>query len=149
MHALVKPFIEEVLRYEPGLQGLFRIARRDTSVGGVEIRKGDIVMVLYASANRDEACFDRPEAFQLRRYCTAATRKQLSFSHGAHFCAGAPLARLQAKVTTQETLRRLRNIRFPEGARSIPYASSVLTRKRRPARRGVRQGEGMTPASTA
>lgn len=124
---LIEPFIEEVLRYEASLIGLFRIALRDTSVGGVAIRKGDVVMVLYGAANRDEACFQHHDAFDLRRY-RATAKRHLTFGYGPHFCAGAPLARLQAKVATQELLRRMTNIRFPEGMTSVPYAPSILVR---------------------
>lgn len=123
---LIEPFVEEVLRYETPLLGLFRVALRPTTVGGVDIAKGDIVLVLHGSANRDESRFGCPEAFDVHR---SHKQPHLSFGHGAHFCPGAPLARLEGRVTVGEVLRRMRNIRFAEGQSPTPeYLPSTLAR---------------------
>lgn len=124
---LVDPYVEEVLRHETPLLGVFRVALRDTSVGGVPVAKGDIVMALHGSANRDESRYADPERFDLDRY-RACKHAHLSFGYGAHFCPGAPLARLEGKVTTTEVLRRMRNLRFAEGASAVSYVPSVIQR---------------------
>lgn len=122
--ALVKDIIEEVLRYDTPVPGVFRIALEDTSVAGVPIPKGGIVMVVYASANHDEDYFECPEAFEPGR---ESRHPHLGFGLGVHFCPGAPLARLEGQVAVQEILRRMTTIRRLEGG-PVPYVPSVIQR---------------------
>ena len=87
----IPAFIEEMLRLESPLQGSFRLARRATSVGGVDLPAGTTVYVAEGAANRDPRHFENPDVLDLDR---ANGRQHLAFAHGIHTCAGAPLARL-------------------------------------------------------
>lgn len=122
--AMAKEVVEEVLRYDTPVPGVFRIAREDTSVAGVPIPKGGIVMVVYASANHDEQYFACPETFDVDR---EYRHPHLGFGLGVHFCPGAPLARLEGQVAVQEVLRRMANIRRLD-AGPVPYVPSVIQR---------------------
>jgi cytochrome P450 len=120
----IDAFIEEVLRFDNPVIGDFRIATRDTSVGGVAIPKGAKLMVLFSSANHDASAFTDPEQFDM---CRAGRTTHLSFGHGAHFCPGASLARLEGRVAVQQLLRRLGNIRVAADL-PVPYVPSVIQR---------------------
>lgn len=125
--ALVERFVEETLRFETSALGLFRIALQDTVVRDVPIRKGDILMMLYGSGNRDEQYFDAPDEFRMDR----PKRRILSFGHGAHTCPGAPLARLQAEIAFDALLERLRDIRLRTRTSEYEYLPSVILRSLR------------------
>ncbi|HEY3605339.1 MAG TPA: cytochrome P450, partial [Sporichthyaceae bacterium] len=86
--SLIPRFVEEVLRIEPPVQGLFRFALRDTTAGGVAMPAGTFVWLVYGSANRDAAQFPEPEDVRLDR--GAEGRRHLTFAQGPHFCLGAP-----------------------------------------------------------
>lgn len=94
-------FSEEVLRYDSPAQNLSRQALSDVTVGGVTIPAGSRVMMLMASANRDERVFTDPDTFDVDRVFTPET-KVLTFGEGIHSCMGAPLARLTARVLVGE-----------------------------------------------
>lgn len=121
---LVKDIIEEVLRFDTPVPGVFRIALEDTSVAGVPVPKGGIVMVVYASANHDETYFECPETFKVDR---ESRHPHLGFGLGAHFCPGAPLARLEGQVAVREILRRMTKIHRLESG-PVPYVPSVIQR---------------------
>jgi cytochrome P450 len=104
--ALIPNVVEEALRYDSPVQFLFRKATRDTEIGGVRIKAGTEVVPMFASANRDGARFPEPDAFDVRRN----TQGHVAFGHGIHFCLGAPLARLEARVALEETLARMPGI---------------------------------------
>jgi cytochrome P450 len=104
-------FLEEGLRLESPVQGLFRVATADTELGGVAIPQGAHVWVVYASGNRDEAVFDRPDEFDADR---AKLRAHQAFGHGPHSCIGAPLARAVARIAFEVLLERLADIRLAE-----------------------------------
>jgi cytochrome P450 len=87
---LIPAAVEESLRLDPPVLFLMRVCRRATTVGGVAIEPGETVLVGIASANRDEAVFEEPDAFRLDR----GLPRHISFSGGAHHCIGAGLARL-------------------------------------------------------
>lgn len=93
--ALLGPFIEETLRYEPPFRGHYRHVLRDTTLGGVELAADSRLLLLWGAANRDPAHFERPAEFLLDR---ASGKNHLSFGRGAHFCVGAALARLEAQI---------------------------------------------------
>ncbi len=122
--ALTKAFIEEVLRYDTPVPGVFRIALEDTSIAGVPIAKGSKVMVVYGAANHDERYFDDAESFKMGR---AYPHPHLGFGLGVHFCPGAPLARLEGQIAVQEILRRMINIRRIDD-KPVPYVPSVIQR---------------------
>jgi cytochrome P450 len=86
----LRPFIEEVLRLESPVQGLFRTAARDVVLGGVSIPEGSSINIRYAAANRDEAEFECPASIDLDRDKPA---RHMTFGSGIHHCLGAPLAR--------------------------------------------------------
>jgi cytochrome P450 len=98
--------VEEMLRYCNPLHYFRRTATRDTELGGTRIRAGDKVAMMYTSANRDEEVFPDPQRFDIGR----DPNPHLSFGIGAHFCLGAHLARLEARVFFEELLATFRNI---------------------------------------
>lgn len=101
----IPTIVEESLRLSSPVQGFYRTATRDVVLGGTRIAKGQKVVVLYASANRDEALFPDPEAFVPDR---DGITDHLGFGRGPHFCLGAGLARLELRVALEELSRRLR-----------------------------------------
>ena len=103
---LLPAAIEEVLRVRTPFPRLGRIAKVDTEVGGVLIPAGEIVVPWLAAANRDQRVFTEPDRFDIHR----KPNPHLSFGHGIHFCLGAPLARLEARVAMRLLLQRYRDI---------------------------------------
>ena len=99
--------IEEVLRYRSPVQMMYRHAISDVMVGDQNIRAGQMIMAQIGSANRDEAQFPAPDTFDIRR----TPNRHIAFGHGIHFCLGAPLARLEAKIALTLLLERLQDIR--------------------------------------
>ena len=102
--AIMRRFVEEVLRLEAPTQGMFRQARDDVTVGGVAISAGDHLFLAYASANRDATRFDAPDQLDLDRPSPAV---HLGFGVGEHYCLGAHLARLEATVGLERLLARV------------------------------------------
>jgi cytochrome P450 len=105
--ALLPNMIEEALRWDSPVQFLFRTATADTEIAGTKIRQGLGVIPVYASANRDDARFPDAARFDVTRN----TQGHLAFGYGVHFCLGAPLARLEAKVALEQALLRLPQMR--------------------------------------
>ena len=99
--SLVDAAVEESLRLEPAAARVDRYATSDAEVGGVTVRRGDLVVVSLTGANRDPDVFDRPEAFDVRR---ANLRSQVAFAHGPHACIGAQLARLQTRAAVSAVI---------------------------------------------
>ncbi len=99
---LVPQMIEEMLRYEAPAQALLRQATADTKIAGSTIPAGSGVMILYGSANRDERQFPNPDVFDVTRN----PQEHLAFGFGIHYCIGAPLARLEARIAMDGFLRR-------------------------------------------
>lgn len=87
--------VEEILRYDPPVQLTARVARTDTTVAGTTVRRGELVVIYLAAANRDPAVFPDPHRFDVRR---TNSGKHLSFSGGRHFCLGAALARAEGEA---------------------------------------------------
>jgi cytochrome P450 len=100
--------VEETLRYDPPVQLVGRIAGEDMSIGGVDIPRGETMMLLLAAAHRDPAATDRPDEFDPTR----AAIRHLAFGLGPHFCLGAPLARLEANVALSAVTKRFPNARL-------------------------------------
>ena len=99
--SLIPAAVSEFLRMESSVQGLARTTTRDVVVGGVEIPAGEKVLMLYGSANRDEAEFgEDADRLDVRRDAP----RHLGFSSGPHFCIGSHLAKLQARVAFEELL---------------------------------------------
>ncbi len=103
---LIPNAVNEVIRYESPLRAFSRQARHDTEIAGHRIRAGARVLVIYASANRDEREWDAPDTFDIRRDAT----RQLGFGHGAHACAGQGLARLETQAMLRALLERVDRI---------------------------------------
>ena len=98
--------VEEMLRFITPLHYFRRTATRDARIAGQPIAEGERVVMLYASANRDEAVFEHPDVFDIHRH----PNPHLAFGIGEHFCVGAKLARLEARVFFEELLGRFRAI---------------------------------------
>lgn len=104
--ALIPKVVEETLRYDAPIQGLFRQATQDVVVAGMTLRAGSAVMQLYGSANHDESKFPEPERFDITR----DAERHLAFGFGIHFCIGAALGRLEAKIVLETLLHRFRSL---------------------------------------
>jgi cytochrome P450 len=109
--SLIETAIEESLRFDPPVLGLCRTNNEPTAIAGHELPTDTKVMVLYASANRDPAVFDDPDTFRLDRPLQD-TKRHLSFSWGIHYCLGAGLARLTARVAIETLVTRFPSIRL-------------------------------------
>jgi cytochrome P450 len=103
---LLPSAIEEVLRYRAPLQTLVRVTRVDTVFEGHLIKAGDFVLPLFGAANFDETQFPNAATFDIRR----TPNRHLGFGHGIHFCLGAPLARLEARIAIGTLLKRFPRI---------------------------------------
>lgn len=123
--ALVPVFLEEALRLEPPFKFHYRHVTRACSLGGVTLPAGARAALLWASANRDEAAYERPDELDLAR---AHPRDHLSFGRGVHFCVGAALARLEARVALEELLAATRS--FSLVAETPPrHVASIFVRR--------------------
>lgn len=101
--SLIPGFVEETLRFRPPVRFLSRRTARDVPLHGVTLPKGQTVFLNVESANRDPAEFEDPDRFDVARRHQA----QLAFGFGIHFCVGAPLARLEARIAFEEMFARL------------------------------------------
>ena len=129
--SFIPGFIEEVLRIGGPVKSTFRLARRPTSLGGVDIPVGTTVMITTAAVNRDPRKFDDPAEFRLGR---PAMRDHLSFGRGPHACPGAQLARNETRITLERLLARFGDISLdadfhgPVGERRFAYAPTYVFR---------------------
>ena len=109
--SLVPQFVEEALRLEGPVKSDFRLTRKKTNLGGVEIPAGTTVMVSLPAGNRDPRRFTDPHEFRIDR---ENSREHIAFGRGVHSCPGGPLARVEARVTVERLLDRLGDIRISE-----------------------------------
>jgi len=100
--SLVPSAIEELLRYEPPGPHVARYVTEDMEYHGQTVPAGSALLLMLASANRDERHFDEPDRFDIHRKAAG----HLTFGRGAHFCLGAPLARLEGRIALDEVLNR-------------------------------------------
>jgi cytochrome P450 len=105
-HDLIPNAVNEVIRYESPLRAFSRKVVRTTVVGDIEIPAGSRVLVIYASANRDEHEWEKPDTFDIRRDAT----RQLGFGHGTHACAGQGLARMEIQAMLLALVQRVDRI---------------------------------------
>jgi len=128
---LVPSFVEETLRLESPTKALFRLARRSTRLGGVDIPAGTTLMIMPGALNRDERRFEKPAEFSIDR---PDLREHLAFGRGHHVCPGASLARAEARISLNRLLDRLGDIRIseahhgPPGERRYRYNPSFMLR---------------------
>jgi cytochrome P450 len=108
--ALLPGAIDEMVRFDAPLQLFHRFVLEDLEFAGFEMRRGDKAGLLYGSANRDPAAFERPDAFDVTRQAN----RHLGFGTGNHFCLGAPLARLELEVLFATLLRVLPDLGLDE-----------------------------------
>ncbi len=102
--SLLPGAIEETLRYRSPLQWMYRKATRDVELHGQTIRSGQLVLAMIGSANRDSKQFERADEFDITR----EPNPHIAFGNGIHFCLGAPLARLEARIALTDLLTRFK-----------------------------------------
>ena len=123
--ALIKPAIEELLRYtSPVETGTEYYAREDVTIGGVTIPRGEMVLAILASANRDERQFPNPDTLDIAR----EPNRHLAFGSGPHVCLGAPLARLEGQIAINTLLRRLPDLKPAVAPESLRWRRGLLLR---------------------
>jgi cytochrome P450 len=124
--SLVKPAVEELLRYtSPVEMATERYAREDVEIEGATIPRGELVLAVLGSANRDERHFEDPDALDLAR----DPNRHLAFGRGgAHHCLGAPLARMEGQIAISALLRRFPEARLPVAPESLRWRQGLFLR---------------------
>ncbi len=129
--SLIPNFVEECLRFEGPVKGDFRLAKKPTQVGGVDIPAGSFLYIANSAANRDSRQFDNPGEFQEDR---ANARLHVAFGRGRHACPGAPLARAEAVISLNRMFEHTSDIRIdeavhgPADARRYSYLPTFILR---------------------
>ncbi|MEP7359436.1 MAG: cytochrome P450 [Anaerolineales bacterium] len=122
---LNKSAIEELLRYvNPVEEATERYAREEVTLHGLTIPKGQMVLAVLASANRDEHVFSQPDQLDLAR----ADNKHVAFGLGVHYCVGAPLARLEGQIALQTLAERLPGLRLAIAPHSLRWRPGLTVR---------------------
>jgi cytochrome P450 len=121
---LLGVFIEEALRFESPFRGHYRHVLRDTTLAGIDVPANSHLLLMWGAANRDPAHFDAPNEFRLNR---TGAKDHLTFGKGAHFCVGAALARLEARIGLGMLLERTTWIEAADVGEWLP---SILVRRR-------------------
>ncbi|MGH3928170.1 MAG: cytochrome P450, partial [Pseudonocardiaceae bacterium] len=119
---LVRPAIDELVRYDTPSQIIIRVVAETTQIGGQTLNDGDLVYLVLAATNRDPARFPDPDQLDLSR----PDNRHLSFGDGPHFCLGAPLARLQGEIAIGTLVRRLPALRLANEA--VPWRPNPMQR---------------------
>jgi cytochrome P450 len=120
--------VEESLRFRSPTQYMVRTTTRDVAIHGTTIPKGEKVALLIGAANHDPRCFPEPERFDSSR----VMERHLAFGFGVHFCLGARLARLEARVALEEIHRRLPDYEVDEAGTSVVHAGNIAGLKTLP-----------------
>lgn len=122
---LIDSAIEEGLRYYSPVEiTTARWAAEPFQIHDQTIQKGDMVIIALASANRDETVFENPEVFDITR----ENNRHIAFGHGSHFCLGAPLARLEAKIAISTLLKRMPALQIKGNREEIKWQGNYLMR---------------------
>ncbi|MCY4344390.1 MAG: cytochrome P450 [Gammaproteobacteria bacterium] len=119
----IRTFVEEALRMEAPVQGLPRVVKRDTELGGVPLAAGSLIMLRFGAANRDERQFEDPDQVRIDR---RKAGMQLAFGSGVHHCIGAPLARQELNLGFAALLDRFEDFRLADGANPEAEPSFIL-----------------------
>jgi cytochrome P450 family 142 subfamily A polypeptide 1 len=114
--------VEEFIRYVTPIHNMCRVASDDAVVNGVTIPKGNQVVLMYSSANRDEKYFDDAESLDVTR----TPNNHIAFGFGTHFCLGASLARLEIRVFFEELLRRTSGWKLVPGTEPVEMANAFV-----------------------
>lgn len=123
--SLIHSAIEEFLRYDgPVETSTARFASEDVTIGDQTIPRGEQVMVVIGSADRDEQRFDAADTLDITR----TDNRHIAFGHGIHFCLGAPLARLEGEIAINTVLQRLPDIRLQDTQESLVWRRSLVIR---------------------
>jgi cytochrome P450 len=126
--SLIPTAVEEGLRFDSPVSGLFRTNAADCPIRGETIAAGSKLQLLYGSANRDPERFEKPDEFRLDREPNEL-RRHVAFGWGIHFCIGAPLARQETRITFERLLARLEDIELAgEPRRNESFVLHGLTR---------------------
>ncbi|MGN6441146.1 MAG: cytochrome P450 [Arthrobacter sp.] len=120
--ALLPQTLEEVLRFRSPVQSMYRVSVAETEVGGERIPAGAPIVAWIGSANRDERQFERAAEFDVDR----SPNRHVAFGHGIHFCLGAPLARLEARIALEALLARLPGLSVAPGAHLERMESTIV-----------------------
>jgi cytochrome P450 len=113
--------IEEILRFDAPVQFVFRTVMEDFTLHGQQLSAGDIAVLLMGSANRDSDHHETPEQFRLDR----KQNSHLTFGHGIHFCIGAPLGRLEARIALESMLDRFSSVHHAEQANERTHSQML------------------------
>ena len=113
---LMQGAVEEMLRWVSPIKNMARTATHDVELAGAQIHAGQEILLLYPSANRDEAVFDDPETFDITR----SPNPHMAFGFGAHFCLGNQLARLELRVMVERLLARLPDLHLAVDRADLP-----------------------------
>ena len=135
--SLIPDAVEEILRCNPAVINFRRTVTEPVTVGGEALEPGEKVVMFYQAASRDEALFENPDVFDIRRPAREDVRNQhRAFGIGEHFCLGSHLARLELRIVFEELVRRIRNPRhdgevrwlrsnFIHGIKEMPISFDV------------------------
>ena len=123
--SLIHNMVEETLRTETPVRALFRTTTKPVTLGGVDLPEGQLMMLIYAAANRDENQFENAADFEVER---ENAREQMAFSAGPHYCIGAALARMEIRVAFEEVLKRMKNFRLDPEYPTPKHQTSYILR---------------------
>jgi cytochrome P450 len=124
--ALIPAFVEEACRVEPPFRGHYRRVLSDTALGGVALTAGSRLVLLWPAANRDPESYVEPGEVDVHR---ANPRQHVGFGWGIHLCIGAPLARLEARVTFERLLARTSSFSIEASAKGLHHHKSLMVRR--------------------
>ena len=123
--ALIKPAIEELLRFVcPAEMATERYAREDITIAGVTIPRGELVLAVIGSANRDAKYFDNPDTLDITR----ENNKHLAFGQGIHYCVGAPLARLEGQIAVNTLIQRMPDLHLSIASDQLRWRGGFILR---------------------
>jgi cytochrome P450 len=119
---LIGSAVEELLRYDPPVQWVTRVAGSDFELGAAKLKRGGIVLAAVGAANRDPAVFADPDRLDIRR----KDNKHLSFGVGIHFCLGAALARMEAEIAIEKLVARFPKLQL--ATRKVRWRKGITFR---------------------